>query len=657
MSQPTLFTETLFQTRVIQRRKDFEQLFEGFTSLKAISYVASPDLLLEFFEKRGYSQVEILVGENLSEPYRQALEQKGIPVIEQLASLVEKGLLRIYVPPKTIHTKLYFLENETLTRVILTSANLTETARQASRQMNYAWYADLALNHPWLEQVSEDYQNHLNGAECFMGDLVELLAKRREIPKQEVIEMWLRGRTDEEVDRELKRVLQEISVEALQPREVSEQPVITVRLPETALSRKQVERFLAPVKPVSTLQEVRVDSSSFIRYVQESHGFPLMHVDLQNSNVRLGINGQVQICTESLADKAQVDQALDHLEAYLHTVNWGQSPDPRLAKTSMLEALLYILSAPFSHEYMKIKRRKFGVLDTRGPRFLYIYGPSQNGKSTFLRFALKLLTGHNLQPFSGCDFSKRKILNAVSIGTVFPLIFDDLAPTQKGSFEEVLKSFWEVWWNEESRTPQLLMSSNIYNLKDWAKSRLKRIDFDVHFAPNEKHRAKLAEMFNRENPIFRWFSHLYFEELRRAEIFGDDELHLARLVMKRLYAFAERMPPDFFPAEPIERLYDPGRHHWKDLLGNLKKARLKSEKDRLLVEFSEDLQHHEIREYQGALPQTIKHRLRGKTLVIESPKEFDLWLYGPPSARTPWFRRLFQRHPASTARGILIRRN
>lgn len=636
MGQTTLFTETPFQTRIISRRRDFEMLFEGFTSLKAISYVASPDLLLEFLEKRGYSRIEVLVGENLSEPYRQALEQKGIPVIEHLASLVEKGMLTIYVPPKTVHTKLYLLENETTVRVILTSANLTETARQASRQINYAWYTDLASSHPWLEQVKEDYQSHLNGAEMFMGDLVELLKKRQEIPQQEIIEMWLRGRTDEEVDQELKRVLQEISREALQPREVSEQPVITVRLPETASSRKKIERFLGPVKSLSTNQEIRVDTASFIRYVQESHGFPLMHVDLQNSAVRLGINGQVQICTEPLADKVKVEQALGHLEEYFHTVDWGQSPDPRLAKTSMVEALLYILSAPFSHDYMKIKRRKFGVLDTRGPRFLYIYGPSQNGKSTFLRFALKLLTGHNLQPFSGSDFSKRRILNALSIGTVFPLIFDDLAPTQKGSFEEVLKSFWEVWWNEESRSPQLLMSSNLYNLKDWAKSRLKRIDFDVHFAPHEKHKARLAEMFARENPIFHWFSCLYLEELKKGEVLGEDELHLARLVMKRIYEFCGRPLPDFFPEEPIERLYDPGRRHWRDLLEQLKKARLKAEKDRVLVEFSEDLQHHEIREYQGALPQTIKHRLRGKTLIIESPKEFDLWLFGNVSQKPSW---------------------
>ncbi|MBI1869579.1 MAG: phospholipase D family protein [Chlamydiae bacterium] len=643
MNPMTLFTETLFQTRLIYRRKDFDELFEGFTSLKAISYVASPDLILEFFERRGYEHVEILVGENLSEPYRQALEQKGMGVIEQLTDRIEKGILRIYIPPKTIHTKLYLLERKEVTRIILTSANLTETARQASRQMNYAWFTDVSGNHPWLEQVKEDYENHLKGSSVFMGDLMELLQNRQETPKQEVIDLWLRGKIDENLDQELKKVLQEISASALQAWEIREEALITVRLPGETLSRRRIERFLSPVNPVGTQQDLQIDSASFIRYIQESHGFPLMHVDLEKTSLRLGIHGKVETCSEPLPEKQEVGQTLVHLEAYLNTVDWGQSPDPKLTKTNMYEALLYIFASPFSHEYMKMKRRKFGVLDRRGPRFLYIYGPSQNGKSTFLRFALKLLTGYHLQPFSGSDFSKRKILSALSIGTVFPLIFDDLAPTQKGSFEEVSKSFWEVWWEEACVCPQILMSSNIFNLKDWAKSRLKRVDFDVHFAPNEKNKAELAQIFTRENRIFRWFSKLYLEALNKTEVAGDDELYLARWVMKKIYEFSGTPVPDFFPHEPIERLYDPGRRSWKDVLGQLKKAKIKNERDRLLVEFSDDLQHHEVREYQGALPQTVKNRLRGKTLIIESPKEFHFWLNGTLPPKTSWLSRVFRR--------------
>ncbi|MBC8274080.1 MAG: phospholipase D family protein, partial [Chloroflexi bacterium] len=149
------------QTRLIARRNDFEELFDGFIKMRAISYVVSPDLLLEFFDQRGYSEIEIVVGENLSEVYRKDLEQKGVEVTDRLAEYVERGVLRIFVPTRTIHTKLYILERPELVRVIQTSANLTVTAQEARRQINYAWYLDIPSGHPLLDRLNQDYQSHL----------------------------------------------------------------------------------------------------------------------------------------------------------------------------------------------------------------------------------------------------------------------------------------------------------------------------------------------------------------------------------------------------------------------------------------------------------------------------------------------------------------
>ncbi len=100
------------RTQVITRRKEFDDLFNGFSKMRAISYVISPDLLLDFYDKRGYKDLEVLVGENLSESYKQSLEQKNLNVTERLADLVGKGVLRVFIPTHTIHTKLYILERE-----------------------------------------------------------------------------------------------------------------------------------------------------------------------------------------------------------------------------------------------------------------------------------------------------------------------------------------------------------------------------------------------------------------------------------------------------------------------------------------------------------------------------------------------------------------
>ena len=125
-------------------------------------------------------------------------------------------------------------------------------------------------------------------------------------------------------------------------------------------------------------------------------------------------------------DREQVRKALEHIEKYFATVDWGQSRDPRFAKESMFEALLYFLSAPFAHEHMQIRRQHYALIDQRGPQALYIVGPSQNGKSTFVRFALQLLSGKHVNPLDGGQFTKTRVRSASALGTVFPLVFDDV---------------------------------------------------------------------------------------------------------------------------------------------------------------------------------------------------------------------------------------
>jgi hypothetical protein len=342
--------------------------------------------------------------------------------------------------------------------------------------------------------------------------------------------------------------------------------------------------------------------------------------------------------TEPLPEPTAVNHGLELFESYLNTVDLGQSTDHLAVKTSMYEALLYVFFSPFSHEYMRVRRASYGLIDTRGPRFLYIYGPSQNGKSTFLHFSLKLLTGRAIEPLSREDFSKTRILGAATTGTVFPLVFDDVDPSYTG-LEDIFKSYWERWWKEQYVTPQIIITSNTPRLQEWAKSRVIRIDFDVHFAPTSESRAKLANLFKEDNPLFKWFSYLYLSELDKNELPSDDELFLARAVIKKLYDYAGRPLPSFFPEEPIEKLYDPGRRDWRDIIFELHKVEISPDGNRSIVTFPKDMQYWEVTHYQSSLPQTVKSKRKGSTLIIENPKEFHKWL-GQRNSQS-WFARLF----------------
>ena len=632
-------------SRVITRRQEFDSLFEGYNRLQAISYVVSPDLLLHFFEKRGLSEIEVVVGENLTEQYRRALSQKGRQVTTALAELVEQGKLRIFVPKRTIHSKLYVLQGDGVYRVIQGSANLTETARQATNQVNYVWYADLAPDDPWLHRVLDDYKAHLQNCSLFMGDLVELFRQRPEQDREDIIDAWLKGRVAAQDELEERRILQQLTARSLQSLEgTSVEPIFAVELPDAPKARQRLEARLASLNPVVTGRHVEVNALNYLRYVQETHNVPLMEVNLADRKLLVGIDGSVSARSEPPPDSSSVDAALQHIEDYINTVDWGRCLDPQFAKTSIFEALLYFLAAPFAHEHMKLRRRTFALVDSRGPQVLYIFGHAQNGKSTFLKFALHMLIGQHVLPIPGARFSKTKIRGAAALGSAFPLAFADVDLSNKGrTFEEVLKSYWEVWWQEDCVWPQIVLTGNAENLKEWAKSRLKRIDFDVQFAPNAEQKEKLNKILEVNNPLFKWFSFLYMEHLERGASPGEDELSIARAVMRNLYRHASRPLPSFFPEEPVEHLYNPGRRAWQDLLYGLRKASTTSDGARLLIAFKDDMQHQEVRAYAGHLPQTVKHKVKGKTIVLESPREFEEWLGSRRSRPESWFRRLIAR--------------
>ena len=130
---PSDFTPQQLQTRVIARRKDFDALFDGFTSMRAISYVASVDLLVDLLKTGRFQKIELVLGESLvgralEQQLRKELTQKSLSVVDELAGYVERGGLHIFVPSKVIHTKFYLLISDETVRVITTSANLTLTA-------------------------------------------------------------------------------------------------------------------------------------------------------------------------------------------------------------------------------------------------------------------------------------------------------------------------------------------------------------------------------------------------------------------------------------------------------------------------------------------------------------------------------------------------
>lgn len=624
--------------KIIKKPEDFDSLFENFRKLRAITYVASPTVILDFFKRFKYEKIEIF----MSEPFHENLGSTDI--IEELADLAEKEKIKIFVPKrKTIHSKLYILEepsdSSNITRVIVGSPNFTEPAKKGTYQTNYVVYWDFYINDPNIQKFINDYeeQKQIHKADLFLGDLIQLFNEEKDITKRQIIEtVWLnKSEGEKEIDINLLQDVQNISLQSMELSSKNEK-ILNIQLGE---EKKKLRTYLSPIVPSiknANINNITIDVGTYHSFVQAISGVPLMRVFMDKGEVHLIITNKLAnvdgeksmfyVLTESLPNKETVNESLELIEAFINTVDLGLSSRPLYVKMCMNEALLYILAAPFANEYMSLLRERFALAGNRGPQYLLIYGKSGNGKSQFLEYCLYLLSGYHIKPIDGKnDFKIRKIKSGALYGTEFPLIFDDVNFAKHRDVEELLKSYWETWWKEHEVYPQIIMSTNHLNQREWALTRVKKIDFDVQFdRSNTDNLEYLNKLMKAENRIFHWFSLLYIMDLKNKNVDFSDDLFIARNVMKRLYDYAKRPLPDFFPTKPLDKIYNPARDVWERLY-TLSKVTEKRVNGEIRLTFSEDMEHQEINRKLKLLPTSIRFSQEGKTVIIEgeSIKEFD----------------------------------
>ena len=611
---------------VIRSDKTFPQLFTGYAKARIVTYVAGPSDILGLFERERFGSVELI----LSEDFNDLRNQLEVEVIGKLKELIESGRLSLFVPkPKNkIHSKLYILEGTGKVRLIFTSRNLL-----ASRSVDIALYFDLPPEHPFVQETRRAYDQHLESTVPFFGDLFD---KIREHPEEErqLIEAFLSG-PDASTDT-VPAILSEATHEAIQN---PDKEVLTIRMPEGKGQRKRLEEQLEQVPHTVVDGTYRVNPQQFRSVISRAVQLPIMDVDRERGRVSEMIDGDVVARSAPPPERREeVAAALAHVEDYLATIDVEHASDneKKIHKTALMEVLLYLFASPFSHDLMRLWQSHYGLVQKRGPRFLLVYGQTYRGKTTFLAFALSLIAGRTIDPLSAKTFFKEGFIRkALSYRTTFPLIFDDMATISSAQFEGVVKNYWEKDWTGRDPVPQLVFSTNRTGLRQSVISRVKKVYFPVYIEPTPQKKKVLNQLREREssNHLFEWFAHVYLELLSaQKDPPPEDELFLARSALQRLYSYAGRALPDFFPSTPFEELYDTREAEWKDLLFGLKKAEVRDTGGRILIEFHEDMSRDDILPYATMLPLATDHQEKGNTIIIQSPAVFRKWLSLPEPA-------------------------
>jgi len=617
-----------------------EKLFTGFDEFHFVSYTTSFRVLLKLFKSNKFKKIEGIIGENMTDNYKKELKD-DLDSVSSIMNKIKSKEWLIYIKKKnkaTIHDKFYLLQNKDITRVIIGSPNLSETGLYGRGQKNIVLSID--YKHPINQtnsKVIEHFLEYIKSlkADCdlSMQNLISLIEGDEEDieNRDRIIERWLSESDEEFKENETNKVIKELNDQVLD-RHIDGQSSFTIKLPESKSSQKALDKILPENLFHRTADhKIVINTNSYFKHIKEIVQYPLMQIKNRNNEriVFLTLEtDNARLCTSIPESSQNIYMALENLEDFCNTVELGQTENPFRAKMVFYEAILYFLNAPFSHELMKAKKETVGIADDTGLQYLFVCGLGANSKTQLIRYMLKVLTGQLIDPLPVDQFTSKKVDFISKLGTVFPIVADDVRNEKLSAREDLFKNYWEKHWSHENDCPQIIVTTNYRNIlnKEWATRRIKGLDFDVVFKKNQENSQKLNKIMALPNPIFEYFSYDFLNKTDIKKFFRvEDELNVARHVMKELYKKAGRTLPKYFPEKPVEEMFDKNWEKWVKSI-KLGKMKIKYKNKTVQVLFSHDMRF-EIQPHLKALPQELVAEVHGDMIICDRINEFKEWLY------------------------------
>ena len=222
--------------------------------------------------------------------------------------------------------------------------------------------------------------------------MVDLLNKD-DAPDIEVVERWVSytGSSSSADVTKVHAIIHEFQERALN--DSTDPDVIMTELTTEANEAvlEEVVRILAPAGVQRDGRKIRATTRPFLDTRVST--FPLMTVN--DDFVSLRVGSETINRTASNYDVTEIQKGINGIHSYVETVDRASCKNPRFAKMSIYEVMLYFLTSPFHHAYMQQGKRILGWEYQRGPKPLAIYGNTKNGKTYLLQYCSRLLTGSN----------------------------------------------------------------------------------------------------------------------------------------------------------------------------------------------------------------------------------------------------------------------
>lgn len=585
-SVKTMSLDELFDTKV-------------YSDLKAVSFVASH----KFFFKtaKRFKSIQLILGiedGHVAGNFAKGLEslldiESRIGYFQSLPKDVQQEIqnnqfqIRYSKKGTPIHSKIYLLSGTKGNRVMIGSANFTETALGNQKQFEELLVFD---NHELFDIYQNRFQDIYQETVDFIPEKVKskILLEPVNIADPEVLMDIL---LDEVENKRIMVELTETQVEEIheatskmesQKEELTQfKQVIEVM---TKVNKKSKNREFLPIKTLRTKavtikskvskmnkKSADADHRQQLIYHTASQTLytPLSDIEGEEKSLLSPFTQKMEN-TESL--KKQLELINKFIDSYhLFTVQNDTKVQSRIA-----EAILYAFVSAHIWKMRDHYVNEEGRENVRRhiPPFLIIAGRSMSGKTSALEF-ISMLLG-NTNPYMSYEkISGKNMLNDFfHSSNVSPLLVDEIdakffrsAAADKG--ERLIK---DITNNLTGAHPVLIGTTNAtgFDANAQSSSRLYYLQINNTFQNQKLMESStyLSNLMNETSPaLYKDFTYRIGEKIKNGEGFysTDDFLSGAREIFKEYYKECGMPLPVWFPQEKFNDYQERGQLLWREL--------------------------------------------------------------------------------------------
>lgn len=402
---------------------NWEDLFEGFDEMYAITYSSNIDFISRMLPKFKYAEIifgcEAVLEDNvamvMSVQFSQLKFISKHKSAKMLAERLENNTLKLLVSREIkSHEKIYILKaDDGRVRVVTGSANLSYSAFNGIQRENITYMDNLSAYEYYREQFEQfmeecaDNVEHtsltrvISDPDSALDDLVEVVPVSETVKNKKMLVLTESDNPEFIIAADASNISKDIK--PLMPRKDKQGKVVLAPSELTKVKRKYRET-----------RETKTE---------ERKKMPKLHIDVDHE--LMTFNDKECTLTPSM-DKVESD-----LRCFLEYMNGFEAFSGDVDKnrrTYFLFASWY-LASPFM-PYLRSIASKNGQDIKQFPVYAIIYGESNGGKTEFLNLLTKMMCGKKIPVNKSADFTNTTIDGLKQTCEGIPIVIDDLNKSQ-----------------------------------------------------------------------------------------------------------------------------------------------------------------------------------------------------------------------------------